>query len=180
MEELTQLINDCIAKNRLSQEKLYRRFYPALFLLCKRISKDDRDALEALNDGMLKVFKNLSRYDNTKGDFFNWMYTIVRNTALDKLKSSKLFAIKEINEVTGHFSYDNPLQQLEWKDIYQLLDVLTPAVRVVTTLFYIEDFSINDISQKLQVSKGTIKWHLSEARKKIKPVLENYYNQKFT
>lgn len=174
MDELQQLISDCIANKRLSQEKLYRKFYPALFLLCKRFFANDHDALEALNDAMMKVFRHLGTYNSSKGEFFNWVYTIVRNTALDNLKLVKQ-PVQELNGQAEKSFDDNPLKSLEWKDIYVLLDALPPATRVVCSLFYLEGFSIKEIGEKLQLSIGTVKWHLSETRNKLKPVLKNYY-----
>jgi RNA polymerase sigma-70 factor (ECF subfamily) len=80
-------------------------------------------------------------------------------------------------EVADDQSYlDNPLKTLEDQDIYKLLNALTPATRVVCSLFYLEGFSIKDIAEKLELSAGTVKWHLSETRKKLKPVLEKYYS----
>jgi len=174
LEELQEIIKGCAANKMLSQEKLYRKFYPALFLLCKKFIADDRDAVEALNDGMLKVYKNIANYDSEKGEFFNWMYTIIRNTVLDKLKIIKPPALKELMADIQE-NEENPLKMLEWKDIYILLDTLAPATRVVCSLFYLEGFSINDISKSLQISNGTVKWHLSETRKKLKPVMQKYY-----
>lgn len=150
-------------------------FYPALMLLCKRFFDDDHEALEILNDGMIKVFKNLHVYDPMKGNFFNWIYTIVRNTALDKLRLMRLPATKELSESVGDNFADNPLQKLEWEDIYRLLYALPIATRAVCGLYYIEGFSISEISKSLLVSNGTVKWHLHESRKKLKPVLEKYY-----
>lgn len=175
MQELQQLIQECARRNRLAQEELYRKFYPPLFLLCKRFFANDHEALECLNDGMLKVYNKIGEFKNDKGDFFNWLYTIVRNTALDKLKSKPLIPLQEINERIEFVYENNPLEALEWKDIYKLLDVLGPAARVVCTLFYIEGFKIREISEQLNLSAGTIKWHLSEIRLKLKPVIKNHY-----
>ena len=83
MDELRQLILDSSRNDRIAQEKLYRRFYPVLFILCKRFFADNHEALEALNNGMLKVFKSMGKFDPAKGAFFNWMYTIVRRAALE-------------------------------------------------------------------------------------------------
>ena len=175
MEYLQQIITGCVANNRLSQEKLYREFYPALFLLCKRFFSDDRDALEALNDGMLKVYKNMETYKQEKGAFFNWVYTVVRNTALDKLRLIKQKDVQELNENNELIFSEDLLSSLHWKDIYTLLDVLAPATRVVCSLFYLEGYSINDICEAMQISSGTVKWHLSETRKKLKPVFKKHY-----
>lgn len=175
MDDLQKIISGCIANNRQSQEKLYRRFYPALFLLCKRFFYDDRDALEVLNDGMLKVYKNIGAYNHVKGDFFNWAYTVVRNTALDKLRVTKQKDIQELSEGDNIAFTDDLLASLTWKDIYTLLDTLNPGTRAVCSLFYLEGYSIRDISKELQISSGTVKWHLSETRKKLKPVFKKFY-----
>jgi len=176
LSELQQLIQQCVANNRRGQEELYLKFYPALFALCKKFFADGHEALDALNDGMLKVYKNIGGYNNTKGDFFNWMYTIVRNTAIDKLKIKRQPFTAELNDNIQSSFTDNPVAGLEWKDIYKLLDALPPATRAVCSLFYLEGFSIKDISGRLTMSEGTVKWHLSETRHKLKPVLKSYYS----
>lgn len=175
MDEEYQIIEGSIANDRSAQEKLYRMFYPALILLCKRFFADDHIALETLNDGMMKVYKNVALYDPLKGNFFNWVYTIVRNTALDKLKLNR-WSPMMLTEDTNQTYTDNPLKTLEEQDIYTLLDELAPATRVVCSLYYLEGFSIKEITGKLELSAGTVKWHLSETRKRLKPVLEKYYS----
>lgn len=151
-------------------------FYPGLFLLCKRFFADDHEALEVLNDGMLKVYKNIMSYNSQKGEFFNWAYTIVRNTALDRLKINRHPAQGELQDNIQSADNDNPMKGLEWKDIYTLLDALAPATRAVCSLFYLEGFAVKEISERLGISAGTVKWHLNETRHKLKPVLKNYYS----
>ena len=159
----------------MAREKLYRRFYPALFLLCKRFFANDHEALECLNDGMLKVYRKIGGFSREKGHFFNWIYTIVRNTALDKLKLKRVVFETIENETIEPVPDMNPFEPLESKDIYKLLDVLSPATRAVCSLYYIEGFTIKEISEKFGLHPGTIKWHLSETRKKLKPVIKNHY-----
>lgn len=176
LEDIKELITLCAANDRLGQEKLYRRFYPALFLLCRKFFPIQEDALEALNDGMLKVFKNIGRYSDDKGEFFNWVYTIVRNTALDKLKINGGPRHVEVDDIDIPDN-DNPLTALESSDIYKLLDVLPPATRAICILFYLEGCQIPEIAEQLELSAGTVKWHLSEVRKRLKPVLLQYYKK---
>ena len=176
MEELHQLIQACTANDPISQERLYRKFYPVLFLLCKRFFSDNHEALETLNDGMLKVFRNIGRYDARKGAFFNWIYTIVLHTAISKCKLVRPDEFQELRDDIPFFNDQNPFHALEWKDIYTCLDMLTPATRVVCNLFYLEGFGIRDIAARLNLSPGTVKWHLNETRKKLKPILEQHYH----
>jgi RNA polymerase sigma factor (sigma-70 family) len=125
---------------------------------------------------MLKVFAKIGDYRDDKGKFFNWVYTIVRNTALDKLRATVPFAeqpdfLADLPETAPGF---NPIRALEWKDMYALLDELNPGTRVVCSLFYMEGYSIKDIAHQLNISIGTVKWHLSESRKKLKGIMEKY------
>lgn len=175
MEDIQELIRQCVANDRLGQEKLYKKFYPALYLLCRKFFPEQADALEVLNDGMLKVFKNITLFKDDRGQFFNWVYTIVRNTALDRLKGAKWKEHVGVDDIEISNS-DNPLAAMESADIYKLLDVLPPATRAICILFYLEGFSINEICARLQLSPGTVKWHLSETRSKLKPVLLKYYS----
>jgi RNA polymerase sigma-70 factor (ECF subfamily) len=46
--------------------------------------------------------------------------------------------------------------------------MLPAATRAVCTLFYIEGFSIKEIAAQLNISEGTIKWHLNESRNRLR------------
>jgi RNA polymerase sigma factor (sigma-70 family) len=172
LEDLHEIIEGCKRNDRSSQEKLYRQFYPGLYALCKKFFVNNHDVLTALNDGMLKVFKNIGQYDPAKGELFNWAYTIVRNSAITHLNSQKI--LKSNTEITGQIEkslFDNPFKELEWNDIYLYLDKLPPATRAVCTLHYLEGFAIKEISEQLDLSEGTIKWHLSESRSRLKALI---------
>ncbi|HEX6431487.1 MAG TPA: sigma-70 family RNA polymerase sigma factor [Niastella sp.] len=175
MEEIQKIIQNCIQHDRLSQEKLYRHFYPSMFCLCKKFFQDDHAALEVVNDGMMKVFRALPGYKADQGAIFNWIYTIVRNTALDKLKLITKATEEMEEEYDGADETGSIVQQLEWKDIYYFLDRLPPATRPVFSLFYLEHYMISDIASRLQISTGTVKWHLSESRRILQPVLKKYF-----
>lgn len=133
--------------------------------------------MEALNDGMLQVFTKIQHYDPAKGNFFNWAYTIVRRAAIDKIRIRPA-PVMQILEDGPSVMEENTLARLEWKDIYILLNALPPGTRAVCTLYYLESFSIKDISLQLGQSPGTVKWHLSETRRKLKPILEQHYLKK--
>lgn len=169
MENLHDIIEGCKRNDRSSQEKLYRQFYPGLFALCKNFFFDNHDALTSLNNGMLNVFKNIAKYDAAKGELFNWAYTIVRNAAITHLNSLKI--IQPTTEISGQIEqtlFYSQFKELEWNDIYIYLDKLPPATRAVCTLHYLEGFAIKEIALQLSLSEGTIKWHLSESRNRLK------------
>jgi RNA polymerase sigma factor (sigma-70 family) len=167
-----------LRNHRPSQEKLYRKYYPALFLLCKRFFADDHQAMGVLNDGMLKVYRNLSKYEGSKGELFNWIYTIIRNEALTAIRSARLIPVVEFTEEVSIPAVANLWDTMEWKETYKLLDMLTPATRIVAAMFYLEGYSVKEIADATMCSTGTVKWHLSESRRKLKPVFEKFYQPK--
>lgn len=173
LENPEEIITGCLNNDRNSQEQLYLSYYPSMFNLCKKFFANDEDVLEVLNDGMLKVFQHIASFDKKKGNLFNWIYTIVRNTAIDHLKKNKQLANR--NDLQDVFESDHsPIEKMAVKDIYILLDHLTPATRAAFSLFYLEGFSIKEISMRTGISTGTVKWHLSEGRKKILPLLRKH------
>ncbi|HEX4850209.1 MAG TPA: RNA polymerase sigma factor [Puia sp.] len=183
MEDFTKIIRGCARNDRASQEKLYKQLYVPLFCMCRRFFRHDHEAIESVNDGMLKVFSSIQTYHESKGKFFNWVYTIVRNTALDKWRaqSSPVFLLEEMDSLENIYENtngQNPLKYLEGKDLYLLLDQLSPATRVVCNLFYIEGYSIREVAELLGLSEGTVKWQLSEGRKKLRSIFEKHLNGK--
>ncbi|WP_026350309.1 RNA polymerase sigma factor [Dyadobacter beijingensis] len=174
MNPLTDILAGCRRQERQSQEKLYRQFYPVLFALCKNFFDDKHDIVTAVNNGMLKVFANIGQYDASKGEFFNWMYTTVRNAALTMLRDRKTqaFDYVGIEDKMGFVSQENPFEQLSGTDIHVYLMQLPIATRRICSLYYMDGFSVKEIADALTISEGTVKWHLSESRNRLRIIFE--------
>ena len=178
-QDMADMIEGCIANDRVSQEALYKFFQPKMMGLCMRYYGDRNMALEQVNLGFLKVYQNLKKYKG-EGSFEGWIYRIVQRTALDDLR-------KKLNRKNTEIQHDDMtefdagdgknlgLEKLYVTDLLKLLDQLNPISRVVFNLFAIEDMAHKDISKELGISEGTSKWHLSEARKKMKQLIEKHY-----
>ena len=54
--------------------------------LCLRYTKNETDAVEVLNNGFLKAFKNIQRYEREKSVFYTWLRTIIVNSCIDFVK----------------------------------------------------------------------------------------------
>ena len=171
MENLEEIIAGCKRKEPVYQEKLYRHFYPALYALCKTFFSEEHDIITGLNNGMLRVFSNIHKYDAAKGNFYSWLHAVVRNTALTYLRDLKQFRTIELTEELENIS-EKSLTNLKWEELFKVLSCLPTDTRAVVVLFYVEGFSIKEISGMLQMKEGTVKWHLSEGRKKLKLTLK--------
>lgn len=177
MDKLEEILAGCRRQERQAQEKLYRQFYPVLFALCRKFFDDKHEILTAVNNGMLKVFKNINQFDDQKGAFFNWLYTTVRNAALTQLRDQKSqqFAYDEIDDKMGFESGENPFDKLSESDVIVYLSALPVATRRVCGLYYLDGFTMKEIGESLDISDGTVKWHLSEGRKKLKVIFEKTF-----
>ncbi|MGG7661053.1 RNA polymerase sigma factor [Dyadobacter sp. BHUBP1] len=175
MDTLHHTLAGCRRRERQSQEKLYRQFYPVLFALCKNFFEDKHDIVTAINNGMLKVFANIDQYDSAKGEFFSWMYTTVRNAALTMLRDrrTQAFDYVEIEDKMGFVAHENPFEQLSGSDIRIYLMQLPVATRRICSLYYMDGFSVKEIAGSLAINEGTVKWHLSESRSRLKIIFEN-------
>jgi RNA polymerase sigma factor (sigma-70 family) len=140
--------------------------------LCKTFFSDNHDILTALNNGMLKIFRNIGQYDPSRGEFFNWCYTIIRNTALTLVRDKRANLTVELKDDLNAYTTINPFRQFEWKDIYVYLDKLPAGTRAVCSLFYLEGYNIKEIGEALELKEGTVKWHLNECRNKLKVIFE--------
>ncbi len=162
----------------MSQEKLYRQFYPALYTLCKTFFENNHDILTAINNGMLRVYKNIERFDPNKGTLFNWIYTIVRNAALTQVRVKKTETRLELftDDLEEKAVY-NPFREKEWHDIYLFLGKLPHTTRAICSLYYMEGFLVREISVALEMKEPTVKWHLNESRKKLKMIAQPNLNE---
>ena len=146
--------------------------------MCNKFFDDDQDIVTAINNGMLRVYKNIEQYDSNKAELFTWVYTIVRNAALTLVRDKKNKVA--FVELTGDISSDvnvNPFANTEDTEVFLYLGKLTATTRAVCSLFYIEDYSIKEIAASLEMKDGTVKWHLNEGRNKLKMIFQNNFTK---
>lgn len=168
-----RLIRLCVANDRSAQAELYKQYYGKMMGICKRYFQNRDDAMEVLNCGFLKVFQNLKHYEQ-KGPFEAWIYRIIYNTIIDFLRSKKKTVFSSISDAEEFVSTapDLPLQKLYTDDLLNLLYLLPDATRTVFNMFAIDGYKHEEIAEMLGISEGTSKWHVNQARKQLKELIE--------
>jgi RNA polymerase sigma-70 factor (ECF subfamily) len=172
-DDIQILIGDCLKNDRKAQEQLYKKFYHAMMALCVRYTKDKNDALEILNDGFLKVFKNMGQYDAAKASLYTWMRRIIINTAIDFLRKKQVYynmdVLLDTQEEAG--IENNAIQKMSGGELLKAIRQLPATTCTVFNLYAIDGFSHREIAALLQISEGTSRWHLSEARRQLKIII---------
>jgi RNA polymerase sigma-70 factor (ECF subfamily) len=172
--ETDLLLDGCLANNRKSQEALYRRFYGFAMTIALRYSRDEHDAADIMSHAFVKIFKSIHTFDSSKGSLHAWIKRIVINEGLDHIKSRSRFSKDvELETVPEPPISNNVLEEMGAGEIMNLVKRLPPATHAVFVLYAIEGYNHREIAERLQISEGTSKWHLSEARKTLqKQILE--------
>ena len=171
------LIEGCRRGNRASQLKLYEYFYSYGLSITLRYSKNREEALEILNDSFLKAFLKIEQYDSDL-PFKPWLRRILINSSIDyHRKYSRLnenLATSPATELTNA-SYNYALDNLAFDDLIIVLQKLSPAYRLVFTLYVVEGFKHQEIAEKLNISVGSSKSNLAKARMKLKSILQSLH-----
>ena len=147
--------------------------------LCLRYTKNEEDALEVLNTGFFKVFKNIHRFDAARASLYTWMRTIIINSCIDFIKSKQSgYRTGELEQVAEQPVAPEVIAKLNSNELLRLVRKLPPATQAVFNLYVTEGFAHKEIASMLGISIGTSKWHLSEARKLLKQMInEQQYIQ---
>jgi RNA polymerase sigma-70 factor (ECF subfamily) len=185
--ELTEHIEGCVRNSRESQKTIYSSFYGYALTICDRYAGSKDDAVEILNDGFLKIFKELHKYQpayaDTVASFTGWLRKIMVYTAIDHYRKNKKHLVNghtdpSTLQIAAH--YETALDKLSYEEILKAIQFLSPAYRTVFNLFVIEGLSHDEISKKLGIAEGTSKSNLAKARMQLQKILLKEYQIEYT
>jgi RNA polymerase sigma factor (sigma-70 family) len=174
VQNIDKIIGGCKAGNRKAQEQLYRRYYRVMMNLCLRYTKNETEALAALNTGFYKVYKNIHRYDVAKAALYTWIRTIIINSCLDLIKVKQQQPdMGEVDQAASIHVPPDVIAKMSASEILSLVRQLPPATQAVFNLYVIEGYNHAEIATLTGTSEGTSKWHLSDARKKLQKMIND-------
>jgi RNA polymerase sigma factor (sigma-70 family) len=162
-----ELIEGCIAQNRLAQKTFYDRYSRAMYTLAYRLTHDFEVANAVLQDGFMQAFRKIPNFrgESTLGA---WLKTIVIRTAFRHIKSLKTF-----DDITPEIS--NTL--IDWGDsldaeyLEKAIQSLPDGFRTVFVLIEIEGYTHKEVADMLGVTEGTSKSQLFYAKQKLRKML---------
>lgn len=169
------LVQKCVSGNGEAQRELFNRFSPLMLGVAMRYIKDKERAEDVIQDGFIKVYKNLYRFEH-KGSLEGWIRRIVVNTALDQLRKNK----KNINDLHLDDSKFEIVQKseaigiLETEILMDIVQQLPDGYRVVFNMFAIEGYTHKEIAKSLKISESTSKSQYSRAKSVLRKTLKKY------
>lgn len=171
----SDLIKGSIAGDRRMQEELYRRFAPKMYAVCLRYANNTNDAQDLLQEGFIKVYKNLHRF-RAEGSFEGWVRRVFVNTSIEhfRKKTTQLSSVSEKEENTIEDADITALDSLAEKDIINIVQELSPGYRTVFNLYVVEGYSHKEIGELLGISEGTSKSQLARAKSILQKKITQY------
>jgi RNA polymerase sigma-70 factor (ECF subfamily) len=147
--------------------------------VCLRYHSNEEDARSSLNLAFLKIIKSLSDTDLDSLNFNAWSKRITTNTLIDEYRKSKNHTTHYITKETereldvfGGNTQNDAESDFGCEAIFKLLKQIPEISAQVFNLYVIDGYSHREISNLLNMSEGTSKWHLSTARKLLREKLE--------
>ena len=150
--------------------------------VCLRYTKNHDQAKDILQDGFIKVFRSMEKF-NRDGSFEGWIRRIMVNTAIDYFRRTKnsylLLGEERSIEDFGDQDEEDVLEDVEQDeetdlkpaDVINAMQKLTPAYRTVFNLYVFEEMTHKEIADSLGISIGTSKSNLAKAKQNLKKLL---------
>lgn len=139
-----------------------------LYATAKTILWNDWDCADAIQETIAKAFAKLETLRDDKYAK-TWLIRILINECHTLLrKSSKLVSLEGMGELTELAA----AEKTDYSDLYKVVNSLKEELRLPVFLYYVEDFSIKEIAQVLEITEGAVQKRLARARGKLRRGLE--------
>lgn len=165
------IIDRCREGDEKAQFQLYKLYYKSMYSVSVRIVNDVMEAEDVMQEAFLSAFKKIKTY---KGEvsFGAWLKRIVVNRSLDYLKKRKV-QFEEINDRTSQVEdYQMATMEVDIKVVKAAIQDLSDGYRVVLSLYLIEGYDHDEISQILGISNSASRTQLLRAKNKLREMLK--------
>jgi RNA polymerase sigma factor (sigma-70 family) len=174
-----ELIKECRLGNRKSQFELYKLYYKAMFNTTIRIVGDYSEAEDVMQDSFLKAFQNIHKY---KGEvsFGAWLKKIVVNHSLDQLRKRKIEFVaiedeSDFDQVEENEDDKGIEDNISVAEVINEINKLPDGYKIVLTLYLLEGYDHEEISEILKISQSTSRSQFIRAKKRL---IENFDKRK--
>ena len=144
-----------------------------MYVLCLRYSNSREDAQDVLQEGFIKVFRDLHQYKGL-GSFEGWVRKVMLNVALQHLKQQKKMRFE-----ADFGQWENTLHAEEEvfdeemvKTILKIMHKMPTGFRTVLNLYVLEGYTHQQIAEELGISVGTSKSQLNRAKEHLRKLVD--------
>jgi RNA polymerase sigma-70 factor (ECF subfamily) len=170
-----EIIDACKTGDRSAQFRIYKLYYKAMFNTSLRIVSDTMEAEDIMQEAFLHAFERIHTYTG-QGSFGSWLKRIVINKSLDAIRKKKVqkISIEDEKLEFPDIQEENREEeiQLQIAEVNQAIKELPDEYRLIITLFLIEHYSHEEISEMLHISNNLSRTRLVRAKQKVMRLLQ--------
>lgn len=164
------LVASAQSGDRVALDHLLRRHYDRIHRICRRIAGSNRDADDACQEAMIKIVRNLPRFDG-RSTFGTWAYRIATNAALDEIRKRQrrptLHTVEhettpEIVDAAAERRVDAVSDRIA---IDEALGEVPEEFRTAVVLRDVADLDYAEIAAVLEIPVGTVKSRIARGRR---------------
>ncbi len=166
------ILAGCLQNDPSAQRELYNRYSPKMLSVCYRFAHNREDAEDMLQEGFIKVFLQVSTFQN-KGSFEGWIRRIIVHTCINFLKKYKKF-----NETIDldyasflHIKEETMPSLMQAKQVVECIRLLPLGYRTVLNLYAIEGYNHKEISGMLDIEESTSRSQYTRAKAMLENIL---------
>lgn len=172
-QDIDSLLKLCKEGSRNAQFEVYNRYYKPMYNTAFRIVKDSHWAEDIMQESFMKAFTKL---DTFKGEvtFGAWLKKIVVNHSLDNYKKINKNALEPLDNVLYKVEDESSnedatldFQQLKVQQVAAAIQSLKENYRIALTLFFIEGYDHEEISEIMGITSGNCRTTISRAKESL-------------
>lgn len=161
-----KLVKDCLKGKTEAQRQLYDLFAESMLGICYRYTKSMADAEDVLQEGFVRVFRNLHQY-RFEGELGGWIRRIMVTTSLNYLKQNRRYQAElffDNSTILHPVTDDNPEIKIAAKELAELIRQLPTGYQTIFNLYAVEGYTHVEIGRMLGIQEGTSRSQYSRAR----------------
>ena len=175
-----ELVSGCIDNNELSHTEFYKKFYKTVFETSYRYINNKEEAEDISQEVFIKLLTNLHKFNGKdEKQLYKWIKMVSRNMTIDIIRAKKYTMVEyDQNTIKGSTEcIDVDLIDVEDTldiDMATAIESLSPQYKKVIELYYLKDYTHEQIAIELNLNVGTSKSNLFRAKKKLATALIKY------
>lgn len=175
VRDADHLVSALRARDERALAQLYDRYGGAVYALALRVTGDPGAAEEISVDAFWQLWQQAERFDATQGSLANWLFTIARSRAIDRLRARaarKRTSAADPSEAREVRRPEEAAELIERRRLVrEAMAGLSAEQRTALALAYYEGLSHSQIAERLQEPLGTVKTRIRQAMLSLRRVL---------
>lgn len=171
-----ELVQGLSARDEKVFTYLYDHYSPALYGVALKVLGEEAAAGDVLQEVFVKIWRNIDRYDPSKGRLFTWMLNITRNTAIDSLRSKNHKLDQKVTDVnSASLMYEPQLAvhlSVDHLGLSKVIERLQKDQRIIIDMAYFKGHTQEEIAKSLEIPLGTVKTRMRNAIIQLRTLLK--------